>query len=226
MNRFAVIAAGGALAISGSAFAQAFSHDFETPGGYSTSVSEFTDGSGDFWMRTSVGGSYGSFVDYSSGATGNFFAGMDLDGEGAGLPLVLTFDAFSIAGLTDLEFSVDLAEDQDAANEDYDLLDYVDFEYQVDGGGWNNIFSVTGDGVTEFNTQPRVNGVFVTENWANFAQSLPGVSGSSMEIRVVWQLDAGDEDLAIDNLVVSGVPTPGSLALLGLAGAAGLRRRR
>lgn len=226
MNKMTAIAALTVLASSGSAFAQAFNHDFETPGGYTTSVPEFTDGTGDFWLRTNdAAGDYGSFVNYT-GATGSYFAGMDLDGEGAGLPINITFDAFSISGLTDLEFAVDLAEDQDGANEDYDLLDYVDFEYNVDNAGWNKIFSVTGDGVTQFNTEPRVNGVSVTDVFTTFSSALAGVSGSSMQIRVTWFLDSGDEDLAIDNLRVTGVPTPGAVALAGIAGLAGLRRRR
>ncbi len=216
------------LATAGSASAQ-FLQDFETPGGYTTSTPEFSDGFGDFWMRTDDAGSgstYGSFVDYSSGSDGSYFAGMDLDGEGASLPLTITFDAFSIDGLTDLVFSADLAEDQDGTNEDYDLSDFVDFEYNVDNTGWVNIYSVTGDGVSDFNSEPRVNGVFVTDTWATFSQALAGVTGSSMQIRVVWNLNSGDEDLAIDNLTVTGIPTPGAMALLGVAGLAGLRRRR
>ncbi len=215
-------------ATSGTALGQAFSHDFESAGGYTTSTAEFTDTFGDFWLRTNdAAGDTGSFVDYSNGSDGWYFAGMDIDGEGASLPVTITFDAFSIAGLTDLNFGVDLAEDQDGTNEDYDLLnDAVDFEYNVDGSGWNNIFTVMGDGVTEFNSEPNVNGVAVTDTWANFSQALVGVSGSSMQIRVVWNLNSGDEDLAIDNLTVNGVPTPGAFALMGLAGLTGLRRRR
>jgi len=227
MRKIAVMTAGAVLASGGSAFAQAFSHDFETPGGYTTSTAEFTDGTGDFWKRTNDGaGDFGGFVDYSNGSTGWYFAGMDLDGEGASLPLTLTFDAFSISGLTDLEFSVDLAEDQDGTEEDYDLPDFVDFEYNVDGNGWTNIFTVMGDGVSTFNTEPRVNGVFVTDTWATFSEALAGVTGNSMQLRVVWSLDSGDEDLAIDNVTVTGIPTPGAVALIGLAGIAGLRRRR
>jgi len=229
MNKTTAITALAALAAGGPAFAQAFDHDFETPGGYTTSVPEFTDNTGDFWLRTNdAAGDFGSFVSYN-GATGSYFAGMDLDGEGAGLPLELTFDAFSIAGLTDLEFSVDLAEDQDGTNEDYDILDYVDFQYNVDGNGWNNIFSVITTNPTsggEFNGEPEVNGVFVTDTFSTFSADLTGVSGSSMQLRVVWFLDSGDEDLAIDNVRVSGVPTPGAVAIAGLAGLAGLRRSR
>lgn len=230
MSKLTAIAALAALATSGPAFAQAFNHDFETPGGYTTSVPEFTDGSGDFWLRTSDAGSgsaYGSFVDYSSGSDGFYFAGMDLDGEGAGLPISITFDAFSIAGLTGLEFSADLAEDDDGANQDWDLLnDSVSFDYNIDNTGWTSIYTATGDGVTQFNTEPRIDGVFITNTWSNFSKALTGVTGNSMQIRVVWFLDAGDEDLAIDNIRVTGVPSPGALALAGLAGLAGLRRRR
>lgn len=216
------------LASAGSAFA--WDHDFESAGGYTTSTPEFTDGIGDFWLRTSDAGSgsdYGTFMDYSSGSDGFYFAGMDLDGEGATLPITITFDAFSITGLTNLVFAADIAEDDDAANQDWDLLnDAVSFEYNIDGAGWMNIYTAMGDGVTQFNSEPRINGVFITSTWANFSQSLGAATGNSMQIRVVWFLDAGDEDLAIDNLSVTGIPTPGAFALLGVAGIAGLRRRR
>ena len=61
-----------------------------------------------------------------------------------------------------------------------------------------------------------------------FTFDLAGVSGSSMAVRAIWNLNSGDEDLAIDNVLVTGVPVPapGSAALFGLAGFAASRRRR
>lgn len=52
-------------------------------------------------------------------------------------------------------------------------------------------------------------------------------AGETLWIRWVERNDTGnDHGLAIDNFTFSAVPAPGSLAALGLAGLAGLRRRR
>ncbi len=232
MRIFATLSGVVALsAIAGAAQAQvtAFNQDFESDSGFSTSVPQFSDGSGDFFLRTGGSLSFGSFVNYN-GADGDFFAGMDLDGEGATLPLSLTTDTFSISGLTDLNFSVDLAEDQDGTNEDWDDADFVDFEYSVDGGAWTNIFSVLPiDDGTLFNQEPAIGGLAgneITDTFQSFTAALTGVTGNTMAIRAVFQLDSGDEDLALDNITVSGVPAPGAVALLGVAGLAGMRRRR
>jgi len=226
-----MITAAAVAAIAGSAFAgstTAFNENFEGAAQWTSPTAEFSDGSGDFWGN-SGSTTWGSFVEYN-GADGNYFAGMDLDGEGAGLPIVQTFNTFSISGLTDLTVSVDLAEDQDGTDEDYDDLDFVSFEYQVDGGAWTEIFRVSAiDDGDAFNQQPGINGdagMPVTDTFATFSFDLAGVSGSDMALRISWQLDAGDEDLAIDNLIVSGVPAPGAAALFGLAGLTASRRRR
>ena len=219
----------GMAAFAGSAFAgtAAFLEDFEGAAQWTSATAEFSDGAGDFWGN-SANVTWGTFVEYF-GADGNYFAGMDLDGEGASLPITQTFDTFSIANLTDLTVSVDLAEDQDGTNEDWDDLDSVAFEYRVNGGAWTSLFAVTDieDG-SEFNEEPGVNGVAVTDSFATFSFDLVGVSGSDMAIRVIWDLNSGDEDLAIDNLTVTGteIPAPGSAALLGLAGLTASRRRR
>ena len=221
-----------ALAAAGAAHAGAatslFLEDFEGAAQYTTSVPEFSDGSGDFWGNSATTPT-GSFVEYF-GADGNYFAGMDLDGEGASVPLFQTFDTFNIAGFTGLNLSIDLAEDQDGTDEDWDDLDFVDFEYQVDGGAWTNVFSILGiDDGDAFNQEPAINGLAggeITDTFANFNFDLTGVTGTDLAIRVVWSLDSGDEDLAIDNLSVTGVPAPGAAALFGLAGLTAARRRR
>jgi hypothetical protein len=203
---------------------------FETQGvGYTTSVTEFTDGGGDFFTQTD-GSNIASSINYN-GATGSFFAGMDLDGEGAGLPLTLTTSTFSIDGATNLQFAIDLAEDDDGSNQDWDDSDFVSIEYSIDGGSWMSIFDVMNDG-SVFNAAPLVNGVEVTDTFSTFTADLSALSGSTMAIRLVWNLNAGDEDLAIDNIRLSGdiavVPLPSAvlagLGMLGLMSASRLRR--
>lgn len=213
--------------------------DFDVQGaGYTTSTDglggpgiEFSDGGFDFFTQSDT--AVNSSINYN-GANGGYFAAMDTNGSPgpSALPLYLTTDTFSIAGYSDLAFAVDLAEDL-AGNgaDDWDILDFVHFEYQVDGGAWNNIFSVLNDQVTPFNTKAFVNGVAVTDTFSTFNADLSGVSGSTMALRVVWSLNSGDEDLAIDGLSIIGqsiaiVPLPTSVfAGLGMLGLLGVARR-
>lgn len=221
-----VVLAGGSAAFGGDVFLL----DFESASGYSTSVTEFTDGSTDYFMRTD-GSHLNSGTEYF-GADGSYFAGQDMDSEpGIGLPVYLTTDTFSIDGYTDLMFAIDLAED-DAFNgdEDWDAGDSVVIEYQLDGGAWTEFFRVENDGST-FNSAAFVDGVEVTDTFQSFSADLSALSGSTLALRMVWDLNAGDEDLAVDNLRISGnlavVPLPpaawGGLGMLGLM--AGLRKR-
>jgi len=202
----------------------AFLEDFEGAAQWTSATAEFSDGGFDFWGNSATTPRNGG-IEYF-GADGQFLAGMDLDGEGAALPITQTFDTFSIAGLTDLTFSVDLAEDvaSDGAN-DWDAPDSVDFQYQVDGGSWTSFLQVVNNGDT-FNSLAFVDGVAVSDTFSTFSADLTGVTGNDLAIRILWDLDSGDEDLAIDNLTVSGVPAPGAAALFGLAGLTAARRRR
>jgi hypothetical protein len=62
------------------------------------------------------------------------------------------------------------------------------------------------------------------DNYQNLSAPIIG-TGSILTIRITGTLDGGSEGVGIDNLRVF-VPAPGALALLGLAGLAGTRRRR
>lgn len=206
--------------------------------GYTTSTDglggsgiEFSDGILDYFTHSDAAVS--STINYN-GANGGYFAAMDTNGSPGpeALPLYLTTDTFSINDYSELSFAVDLAEDL-ASNgaDDWDILDYVHFEYQVDGGSWNNIFSVINDGMTEYNTLAYVNGVAVTDTFSTFNADLSGVTGSTMALRVVWSIDSGDEDLAIDGLSIFGetiavVPVPtAAFAGIGMLGLMGAYRR-
>ncbi len=200
--------------------------DFSTQGsGYTTSVTEFSDGSGDYFTQTD-GSNINSRANYTNN-DGSFFAGMDIDGEGASLPVSLSTGTFDISGSTNIQFAIDLAE-SDAfsdSNNDWDAGDYVSFEYQVDGGAWENIFTAENDGST-FNSAAFINGVEITNSFSTFTADLSAISGMNMAVRLIWNLNAGDEDLAIDNIRITAdnmavVPLPPA-AIAGLGMLAGM----
>lgn len=231
MRRTLTVTALAAAACSAHA-ADLFVLNFEAAGGYTTSIAEFTDGGSDYFFRTNGSGMAASNV--YNGATGSFFAAHDIDGEGATLPVSLTTSTFSIANHNNLRFAVDLAEDDDGANQDWDLPDYVNFEYSLDGGSWQSIFSAINDGST-FNSAAFINGVEITSTFSTFSADLSALTGSTLAVRIVFSLDAGDEDIAIDNIRVTGdainiVPLPpaawaGMGLLATIAGVRAARRR-
>lgn len=192
-----------------------FGESFETDGNgtrYATSIPEFTDGSGDFFLRTDLGdvaGTYGV-----TGADGGFvFAAQDLDGEGAASQQALIFSGIDIDGFTDLAFGVLLAEDDASdGDEDYDLVDFVRFEYRIDGGAFRPLLAVESvpDG-DAFNAVPAIDtdfdgdgdGTEITDVFQRFSSAIAG-TGSTLDLRVTFDLDAGDEDIAIDALEITG----------------------
>jgi hypothetical protein len=68
-----------------------------------------------------------------------------------------------------------------------------------------------------------IDGVLLDDNYQTFTKGLAG-SGSVLTLRLTAQTD-GSEGMGFDNITVF-VPSPGALALLGLAGLTGTRRRR
>ena len=175
---------------------------------YITSVLEFSDGSEDFFLRTDGSNISGSYeVDGFNGSF--YFAAQDVDGEGATPPVSLVFSAIDIAGLTDLEFSALFAED-DGSSESWDGSDYVRVFASIDGADPVPIFGIENDG-SRFNSAPFVDtdldgvgeGAEITDTFAEFTASIPG-TGSTLDLRIEIDLGAGGEDIALDDVTVTG----------------------
>jgi hypothetical protein len=184
---------------------QVYIQDFESAGGYSTSIPEFTDGSADYFIRTN-GGNISGGVNYTNTQGAYYFGAQDIDGEGASSNQTLTITGINITGYTNLELRVFLAEDDDGSSEDWDNSDYVHFNYQVDNTGYNNLLWLENDGST-FNTAPQIDtdfdgigdGAIITDAFTQFTAPISG-TGSSLDIQVEFNLNSGDEDIAIDHI--------------------------
>ncbi|MBN1117241.1 MAG: lamin tail domain-containing protein [Bacteroidales bacterium] len=191
--------------------------DFETYTGseYATSEVEFSDGFNDFFLRTD-GSDISSNVEFGNIQGTYYFAAMDIDGEGATLPLELNINDIDISGVLSLSFSIMLAEDDDGTNQDWDNNDSVHIQYDIDNSGiftdliWiRNSGTLSGNPLTT-NTAPSIdadfNGigdslVFVTSDFTEFTADIVG-TGSTLDIKIIFSLNAGDEDIAIDNIQI------------------------
>ena len=184
--------------------------DFETSGGYTTSMSEQTDNDADYFIRTD--GSDISAI-YNSPQGSYFFAAQDLNADGMSTPATLSIDDIDISGYTDLEIRIYIAED-DASNgeEDWDDEDYLHIDYDIDNSGtFLNGIWVENDGST-YNSAPYIDtdydgvgdGTEITDTFAQFTKSI-SETGSLMDIKITFgNLDSSDEDIAIDYIEVWG----------------------
>ncbi len=192
---------------------------FDDAAQFSTSESFFSDGDGDYFGLPdgSGGGDFGggsapSGLKAYTGFTGSFLAGMDLDGEGASLPITVTWSGLDVTGLVGLQFSGDFAEYFDSPG-DIDPDDLLRIDYQLDSGGWSPLLQFSG---ADFSTS--VNGIFREDTdfdgtgdgtaLGNAAQRFTKAiteTGTTLDLRLVVSLNSGDEDFGADNFQVTGL---------------------
>ncbi len=202
-----------------------YTQDFETTAATASSGYTISDErifSTNYFLYTNASASPGStYADahggFVAGRNTNYFSGYDFS---------VTTDSFDITGATTLQFAIDLATHTTVPS--WEATSVVNFQYQVDGGGWASIFDADSDGANP--GAPMVNGVAVTNAFSTFTSNITGLAGTSLQIRVVWaNLNPGDS-LAIDNITVSAVPLPtaafAGMGFLGLLGVATAARRR
>ncbi len=184
--------------------------NFENSGGYSTSIAEFTDGTSDYFLRTN-GDDINSNVEFNNIQGSYYFTAQDIDGDGASIPASITIDGIDISSQGNLEFSIYIAEDDDGSQQDWDDPDYLHIDYDIDNSGiFTNLIHVEGSGGR--NTEPKIdtnfdgtgNGTAITNTFTKFTASIPG-TGSSLDIKITFNLGGAQEDIAIDNVQLSGV---------------------
>lgn len=137
----------------------------------------------------------------------------------------LEINPINITGYDNLEFRVYLAEENnDGGGEGWDQhstaskKDYVHFEYDIDSkNSYENIFSVVGSGSSSSNNQDAQidtnqdgfgDGAMLTDTFEqfNFPIGTVTTTGSSLRIRIEFNLNQKGEDIAIDNIEIWGTP--------------------
>jgi hypothetical protein len=148
----------------------------------------------------------------------NFFAANDIDGI-SGSPnatQTLVISNIDVTGYTNLTFSIDIAEGDDGSNEDWDNNDYFHVDYNIDNSSSENLIWIENDG-TQYNTAPYIDlnfngdgeGTEITDTFTTFTNSITG-GGASLTLTLTFRLDSGDEDIAIDNILVKGTASSSS----------------
>ena len=153
-----------------------------------------------------------------------YFGAMDTDGvAGNGSsPAYLTWDGLDVSGLSTITMNSFFAEDDDGSNQDWDTSDFVKVQYSFDGGSsWTTFFAIEAYGTAgAFNGEPAIDADFdgtgdgasfaITDNFENFTTSFDidaatnPTASNTMSIRFEIALNSGDEDIAIDNVIVTG----------------------
>lgn len=167
----------------------------------------------------------------------------DIDGTTNGnIDLVaLSFEDINIAGFgTNYSFSAFFGEIDDGTDNDFDAADSVGVFASVDGSAFVQIFGLESSGPfdTQFFVDTNLNGngdgVEITNTLTQFSVDNIGditglTAGSLLNIQIrVNGLDSGNEDIAIDNILIEGtaIPEPSSTLLVGLGGLTLLARRK
>lgn len=146
---------------------------------------------------------------------------------------------FDISGFQNLAISIDMGAMGDYEDRGSADPDYFDWSVSIDGGAAVPLFTsfidvdgshtyVMEDGTTRDLDDPMyMNGQLIDNNFSAVVAAVAG-TGNVLTLQFNGRTNGGSEAYAFDNIVITGdaVPAPGSLTLMGLAGIAGLRRRR
>jgi len=155
----------------------------------------------------------GSDIDQTFlGADRDFYAAQDTDAAGdTDDSISLQFDGISIDGCTDLMFSIDVAEGDDGSAQDWDDNTEMIVEVDIDNSGvYTQVFGVQAMGGT--NSEPAVDtnfdgigdGAAITDVFTTYTSPISG-TGTTINIKITLNiLDSGDEDIAFDNVSVTG----------------------
>jgi len=208
MQKFTLLFLLISLSIAG--HSQFWTEDFSSPSYEVILGGEGSDGDDNYFMTTD-----GSDIDKSyDGVNGNFFAGQDLDDggwDGSASPSQIQWSDIDISGQTNIQFTGSFAETYDDPG-DIDNLDSLLLQYRIDGGEWQNLIAFRNDGSqynTDFLEDTDFDGIgdgtsITSESGAmvSFTKTI-SETGSTIDLLFTAQVDAGDEDFAIDGFQLS-----------------------
>ncbi|CAA6805209.1 MAG: IPT/TIG domain-containing protein, partial [uncultured Aureispira sp.] len=167
----------------------------------------FTDGASDYFGifdPTGVAHDFDGFptppggVPNYTGNTGLYLIGEDLDGGPDPSTQTLTWSGLNINGFVGLELSVDLAADLGG----FDVADQITFEANIDGAGFNVITQFNGSATNGVATDGTTN---LSLAFQTITNTIAG-TGNLLDLRLTVTATAGNEEFAIDNVLITGTP--------------------
>ena len=206
---------------------------------YTTSIAEFSDGDSDYFGRIAPDAlSIASTIAFTNVQGSGYFAAMDTDApEGSTDDGVLSLSV-DISGYESLRFSALFAEDIAAdGNPDWDADTSVNIRYDIDGGiaqtlmAFESVAGTNTHAAEDTDFDGLGDGNLLSDQFTWFESAING-SGNTLNLQIsLINLNAGDEDIAFDNILIEGdlgttpVPIPASAWLL-LSGLMGLMANR
>lgn len=176
----------------------------------------FSDGSSNYYGITD-GVSVFNFGPSSSasgleaytGFEGPYLTGEDIDEGGRPNPKEITWTNIDITNLENLQFSGYFAEGVASSGNDIDVADFIRLEYSIDGSSLTKIIEFRGSATNTFFREDTNNDgtgdgpIALGEVAQKFSKAIAN-TGSSLTLKLSVALNSGDEDFAIDSLVISG----------------------
>ncbi|NNC82149.1 MAG: hypothetical protein HKN79_01105 [Flavobacteriales bacterium] len=193
-----------------------FQESFESTTGWSLSHI-YDDGNDDYCKRDSAV-AFDELGYTLFGQEGIFVIGAeDTDGELGVAPedgvITLTLDPIDISGQNDLELVVTLScnsDDEAYDDRSQDNGDYLDFQANIDGSGWQTIGQFNsragGSAISTLYQDMDMDGdggelgeVAIGNAMTDYIMSIAG-TGSSLQIRALLKMDGADEVIVIDDI--------------------------
>lgn len=154
---------------------------------------------GDFVGATNFTGQVGAYTDGVQG-----YELSDADGT-----MGLGFDTVNFAGSWGMTMDIFVNETG------WESDDSIHIWVEVDGGTTIDLINTIGQDIDDLGIEAA---------WMELSIDLSAYTTATLYVEL--ENNSGSENLYLDNVVFSAVPTPGAFALLGLGGLVGSRRRR
>ena len=194
--------------------------DFDTYTLYdgATNAQPFMQSGGNYILRD-VESTF-PFGNTVTGMSGKFIGCENTDDAGYfGLPFLRT-NSFSIAGYTNLTLSINFSAPRGNSIFIYETSDFVDIDYRIDGGAWQQAHYFQGASNWKFYYDAAANGVngsgddvLCDQTAQVFLRNLTG-TGNNMEVRITMACLGSNEEYAFDDILVQGsapcTPTAGT----------------
>ena len=152
-----------------------------------------------------------------TGFDGASFGAQDLDGQGANRQQVVTFDALALEGAPAVSVSMALAEDAVSDAHSWDSPDFFHADYSLDGNGFQPLLHVEAEGGSGTTNAPaRIDddfdgigeGSVLTDVAQIFTRGVNTDGASSLVLRLTFDLNSREQDIAVDDIVVMAMNGP------------------